>query len=80
VSGSAPFGNSGSFDIPLVGTASEHSYNVPTPPPLDPVTGSLDGAFFGPNAEQVGGTFILRRASDQAPMYGDAFVGQQHRP
>lgn len=80
VSGTASFSNSGSFDIPLAGTASERSYNVPTPPPLDPVTGSVDGAFFGPNAEQVGGSFILRRAADEAPMYGDTFVGQQRHP
>jgi hypothetical protein len=78
VSGSAPFSNSGSFDIPLTGTASEHSYNVPTPPPLASVTGDMNGAFFGPNAEQVGGTFVLRRMTDQVPLYGDAFVGQQH--
>lgn len=78
VSGTGPFSNSGSFNIPLTGTASEHGYNVPTPPPLDPVTGSLNGAFFGPNAEQVGGTFSLQRSGDQVSLYQDAFVGQQH--
>lgn len=78
VSGTGPFSNSGSFKIPLTGTASEHGYNVPTPPPVDPVTGSLNGAFFGPNAEQVGGTFSLQRSGDQVPLYQDAFVGQQH--
>lgn len=78
VSGSAAFSNTDTFDILLTGTASEHSYNVPTPPPLASVTGDMNGAFFGPNAEQVGGTFVLRRTTDQVPLYGDAFVGQQH--
>ena len=65
VSGSAPFSNDGSFDIPLDGTAGAQA-----------ATGSMDGAFFGPHAEQVGGTFAVSPASGGI-LIQDAFVGQQ---
>jgi len=38
----------------------------------------MNGAFFGPHAEQVGGTFSIQRTTDQLPLYQDAFVGKQH--
>jgi hypothetical protein len=65
VSGSAAFSNDGSFDIPLNGTAG-----------ATPATGAMDGAFFGPHAEQVGGTFIVGPATGGITVQ-DAFVGQQ---
>lgn len=65
VSGSAAFTNDGSFDIPLTGTAG-----------AVPATGAMDGAFFGPHAEQVGGTFIVGPTSGGVTVQ-DAFVGQQ---
>lgn len=65
VSGSAPFDNSGSFDIPLTGSAGAQV-----------ATGNMDGAFFGPHAEQVGGVVSVGAA--QGPLFQDAFVGQQH--
>ncbi len=65
VSGSAPFSNDGSFDIPLNGTADAQA-----------ATGTMDGAFFGPHAEQVGGTFAVTPA-DGSVLIQDAFVGQQ---
>jgi hypothetical protein len=65
VSGSSPFSNNGSFDIPLDGTAGSQA-----------ATGTMDGAFFGPHAEQVGGTFIVRPAGGGV-VAQDAFVGQQ---
>jgi hypothetical protein len=37
----------------------------------------MNGAFFGPHAEQVGGTLALDRA-DGSLLLQDAFVGQQH--
>ena len=77
VSGSAPFSNDGIFDIPLTGTANYSATNALNTPPSEPVTGTMDGAFFGPNAENVGGTFGLNRA-DGTLMVQDAFVGQQH--
>lgn len=77
VGGSAPFSNDGLFDIPLAGTANYSATNALTPPPSQPVTGDMNGAFFGPNAEQVGGTFSLQN-SGGATLMQDAFVGQQH--
>jgi hypothetical protein len=82
VAGSAPFSNAGSFDIPLTGTvefSSSYAINTPQAPPSEPATGSMDGAFFGPNAENVGGTFGLNRANGTL-LLQDAFVGQQHHP
>lgn len=82
VSGSAPFSNNGTFDIPLSGTANYNpSYptNPAATPPSRPVTGIMNGAFFGPNAEQVGGVFSITGSS--GPMHlQDAFVGQQRHP
>ena len=75
VGGSAPFSN-GLFDIPLAGSANYSSTNAPTTPPSQSVTGDMNGAFFGPHAEQVGGTFSLQN-SGGALLMQDAFVGQQ---
>jgi hypothetical protein len=66
VSGNAPFNNDGSFNIPLSGTAGPQA-----------ASGDMNGAFFGPHAEQVGGTLALDRA-DGSLLLQDAFVGQQH--
>jgi hypothetical protein len=65
VSGNAPFSNDGSFDIPLSGTAGSEA-----------ATGAMDGAFFGPHAEQVGGVFSVGTAGGGV-VAQDAFVGQQ---
>ena len=70
VKGSAPFSNDGSFAIPLAGTAFSGGSS-------QTATGNLDGAFFGPHAEQVGGVFSLQNSSGVQLMQ-DAFVGQQH--
>jgi hypothetical protein len=64
VSGSSPFSNDGSFVIGLSGTAGSQ-----------PATGTMDGAFFGPEAEQVGGVFSVE--SQGTMLMQDAFVGQQ---
>jgi hypothetical protein len=77
VGGSAPFGNDGSFDIPLTGTVNYSYQNQPTPPPGEAATGDMNGAFFGPNAQEIGGTFSIQRSTDRLPLYQDAFVGQQ---
>lgn len=77
VGGSTPFSNTGLFDIPLAGTANYSSTNDPVTPPSQPVTGGMNGAFFGPHAEQVGGTFSLQNSGGSVLMQ-DAFVGQQH--
>lgn len=79
VGGTAPFSNDGSFDIPLTGTVNYSATNAPITPPSEPVTGTMDGAFFGPHAEEIGGTFSLDRAPGSPPIQ-DAFVGQQRHP
>jgi len=76
VGGSAPFANSGSFDIPLTGTANYSAVNSSVTPASESVTGAMNGAFFGPQAEQVGGTFSLERAGG-TQLLQDAFVGQR---
>ena len=81
VTGSAPFTNDGLFDIPLSGSAnwaSSYAINTPVAPSAEPVNGSMNGAFFGPAAEQVGGVFFLNR-SGGALLMQDPFVGQQRR-
>lgn len=77
VGGSAPFSNDGAFAIPLTGTANYASTNLMTAPPAEPVAGSMNGAFFGPAAEQVGGVFSVNRPGGTLLMQ-DAFVGRQH--
>ena len=79
VGGSAPFDNGGSFDIPLTGSVNYSATNSPVTPPSEPVTGEMNGAFFGPHAEEVGGTFALSR-DNGTPLVQDAFVGQQRQP
>jgi hypothetical protein len=76
VGGSAPFSDSGTFDIPLAGTANYSSTNSPVTPPSEAVAGMMNGAFFGPNAQQVGGVFSIIRPEGILLMQ-DAFVGQQ---
>ena len=78
VGGSSPFDNNGLFDIPLAGTANYSATNAPVMPPSEAVTGMMNGAFFGPHAEQVGGVFSIN-GSRGTLLIQDAFVGQQHR-
>jgi len=80
VAGSAPFSSNGLFEIPLSGTVNFAYEYVSAIPPSQAAFGSLNGAFFGPHAEQVGGTFSIQRTTDQLPLYQDAFVGQQRKP
>ena len=80
VAGIAPFSSAGLFSIPLNGTinySSGYDINTSQAPPSQSVSGNMNGAFFGPHAEQVGGTFSLQR-SNGAQVLQDAFVG--HRP
>ena len=78
VAGSAPFTNDGLFNILLSGTVNFAYEYVASPPPSEAAFGEVNGAFYGPKAEQVGGTFFIQRMTDQLPLYQDAFVGQQH--
>jgi hypothetical protein len=78
VSGSAPFTSDGAFDIPLRGTVNYQYSNSPTTPAPESVTGDMDGAFFGPHAEEVGGTFDVERR-DGTLLLQSSFEGQQRR-
>lgn len=77
VGGSAPFTNDGLFNIPLSGTVNFAYEYVASTPPSQAAMGGMNGAFFGPHAEQIGGTFSIQRTTDQLPLFQDAFVGQQ---
>ena len=76
VNGTAPFSNDGLFDIALSGTVNYSQSNSPTTPTAESVAGDMNGAFFGPHAEQVGGVFDLGRF-DGTVLVQDAFVGRQ---
>ena len=79
VGGTSSFSNDGSFAVPLIGTANYgtgYAINTPETPPSQPVTGDLNGAFFGPHAEQVGGVVSIDRQG--GTVLQDAFVGQHH--
>lgn len=71
--GTGPIASPGSFSIPLSGTMVLGRTLVSL---LDPVqvTGALDGAFFGPNVQQVGGVFAVGETPGVA-LLSDAFVG-----
>jgi hypothetical protein len=77
VGGSAPFSVNGLFAIPLTGTANYSNDNPQITPPSEAVIGTMDGAFFGPHAEQVGGVLSVERSNGVLLMQ-DAFVGRQH--
>ena len=65
VHGAGTIAAPGTFGIPLTGTVD-----------TTPVTGSLDGAFFGPGAQEVGGVFAVGTNTGQS-MVRDAFVAAQ---
>ncbi|QGN55710.1 hypothetical protein [Novosphingobium sp. Gsoil 351] len=69
IHGTGPILQSGTFTIPLSGWFIADQ-NTRT----SPATGLLDGAFFGPNAMQVGGVFALGTNPGEASI-SDAFVG-----
>ncbi|WP_176594121.1 transferrin-binding protein-like solute binding protein [Sphingobium sp. EM0848] len=64
--GTGQIASAGDFSIPLTGTVGDVA-----------ATGAMDGAFFGPNAEQVGGVFTLQRDSGPTRV-SDAFVGTRN--
>src|SRR6185369_1100496 len=66
--GVGPISPGGSFVMPLSGTFGD-----------TPVTGNLDGAFFGPLAIEAGGVFSAGTAPD-AVLVRDAFVAAQPSP
>jgi hypothetical protein len=77
--GTGPIGSTGGFSIPLGGTVTLGTTilvgNAQTSgTATSQVTGALDGAFFGPNAEQVGGVWAVGQIPGNAVL-SDAFVG-----
>jgi hypothetical protein len=71
VSGTTTFNPTGEFSIPLSGSLTVTRNELPLPLA---VTGSLDGAFFGPGAEQIGGVFWVGQVPGNA-LLKDVFVG-----
>jgi hypothetical protein len=67
LSGTGPIASSGSFAIPLTGVMDFMAVKS------DPVSGSISGALFGPDASQIGATFVL--SPDGQPEITGAFVG-----
>jgi len=70
--GTGTIASSGSISIPLSGVM--NSFTESGGSGSFPVSGALDGAFFGPNAEQVGGVYWVSGAPGTAS-YSDAFIG-----
>jgi hypothetical protein len=76
--GTGSITGSGSFDIPLSGTMTTYrDMGGGATQPTFSVSGALDGAFFGPNAEQVGGVFAVGQVPGNA-LLSDAFVGTRN--
>jgi len=72
LSGTGSIGGTGTFAIPMTGVLNSGATTS------DPVTGSIAGAFFGPDASQIGATFSLSHAGE--PTITGAFVGQRTTP
>jgi hypothetical protein len=81
VSGSATVANDGSFDLKLTGTGALRAENVADNASVEvskPLTGSITGAFFGPQAAEVGGIWSLPVGmveDGQVSVSTDAFAG-----
>jgi C-lobe and N-lobe beta barrels of Tf-binding protein B len=70
--GSSPIGNAGDFDIPLSGTGSvltSRIDNTPVAPINVPVTGSITGAFFGPQGAELGGVYSIPQTDTVGGVY-----------
>jgi len=64
VSGSSSISSSADFTIPLAGNAIYPDVESKQPDILDPITGKFRGAFFGPQAAEVGGFVTLDSVGD----------------
>ena len=83
--GSTTVANDGGFGIDLAGTGNVQTIrqNGPTIGDISrSVTGSLSGAFFGPQAAEVGGISALPQIQTDGTVYTsfDAFAGQRASP
>lgn len=68
--GTGSISSPGGFSIPLAGSVANGG-------PSQPATGSLDGAFYGPQAEQLGGVIAVGQTPG-SPQISDAFVGTRN--
>ncbi|WP_176594120.1 hypothetical protein [Sphingobium sp. EM0848] len=78
-SGTAPIKATGDFDIALVGTLTSKSVDASVADKLMPMTGMVNGGFFGPEASQIGG--VLKFTAEDfwgAKTVGGNFVGEKH--
>jgi len=87
LSGSAPIRSTGDFDIALNGTVQNGSWTAtgsgiddvsPFKPEGDPVqvAGTLSGAFFGPDASEIGATLLL--PNPDGGMFASAIVAERN--
>ena len=72
MSGTGSIAGTGTFAIPLSGVLNSRVANS------DPITGSIAGAFFGPDASQIGATFTLSHAGN--PTITGVFAGERTTP
>jgi len=72
VTGSDAITSSGDFQIAVSGSRP----GPDAPFAAEPVDGVLQGAFFGPNAEETGGVMQLQQGGE--PIYAGAFVGAKN--
>ena len=86
VTGSTPVASDGAFDLALSGSGNLHSEDVAAKTSVDvtkPLTASITGAFFGPQAAEVGGIWSLPVDMDehgQVTVSTDAFAGLKSAP
>ena len=84
--GSATVANDGAFDLALTGTGNLHADDLEAKTSVDvtkPLTGSISGAFLGPQADEVGGIWSLPEGMDesgQVTVSTDAFAGLKQVP
>jgi len=71
MAGSSTFDAAGAYSIPMSGYLTDINNDSDTA-----VAGSIDGAFFGPLAEQLGGTFQFEAAGSNGAILG-SFIGEQ---
>jgi len=70
--GSTTVSTDGSFNLALSGTGTAHTEQADQPPVPDivaPVSGALNGAFFGPQAAEVGGIATLPQIGTDGTVY-----------
>jgi len=73
-SGTGSIGSNADFAIPLAGTSITPDPEGMEPDLVEPVTGSISGAFFGPNAAEAGGLTSIIKDSGETVWQAEPFV------